>query len=50
MEWIRERGSVLWPGNFVRLLRAWTSYVRVEVKLELYELWLSLRGNIGLAN
>ncbi|KAK2813160.1 hypothetical protein FQN50_000837 [Emmonsiellopsis sp. PD_5] len=47
---IRQHGSVLWPRNFVRLIRAWASYLRVEMKLEMYESWLSVRGRLGLMN
>ncbi|KAI9771361.1 MAG: hypothetical protein M1840_002331 [Geoglossum simile] len=43
LENIKRRGSVLWPENFFRLLGAWGSYVRVELKLSLYEYFLSLR-------
>ncbi|KAI9798307.1 MAG: hypothetical protein M1833_004879 [Piccolia ochrophora] len=35
------------PRALLRLLRAWSSYVRVELKLSLYEWWVSVRG-LGL--
>jgi aarF domain-containing kinase len=50
VEKIRERGSLLWPGNAVRLLVAWVGYVRVEVKLEAFEIWLGVRRMLGLKN
>ncbi|KAL1953257.1 hypothetical protein VTO42DRAFT_3345 [Malbranchea cinnamomea] len=50
MERIRERGSIFWPRNFFCFLQAWASYLRVEIKLEIYERWLALRGRLGLAN
>ncbi|ODH30178.1 Atypical/ABC1/ABC1-B protein kinase [Paracoccidioides brasiliensis] len=50
MEVIRQHGSILWPRNFIRLLQAWASYLRVELKLEMYEHWLSIRGRLGLIN
>lgn len=50
MEKVREHGSILRPRNFLRFLHAWASYLRVEIKLEIYERWLSLRGRLGLTN
>ncbi|WEW55479.1 hypothetical protein PRK78_000910 [Emydomyces testavorans] len=50
MESIRRRGSILWPSNFFQLIRAWVSYLRIEMKLGIYEQWLSVRGRLGLAN
>ena len=43
VEIISQTGSVLWPSNFFRLLGAWTSFMRVEVKLSLYEYYISFR-------
>jgi len=48
MEIIRQHGSLLWPGNFVRSIRAWSSYMRVELKLSLYEYYLSIRRAFGM--
>ncbi|KAJ2968785.1 hypothetical protein NQ176_g9010 [Zarea fungicola] len=48
---IREMGggrSLFWPGNAVRVVAAWASYVRVEIKLEVFEFWLSLKRLLGL--
>ena len=47
MEQIRQRGSILWPHNLFRLLAAWTSFMRVEVKLSLYEYYISIRRLAG---
>ncbi|KAL9124166.1 MAG: hypothetical protein Q9175_008254, partial [Cornicularia normoerica] len=35
VEIIGQTGSILWPSNFLRLLGAWTSFTRVEIKLSL---------------
>ncbi|KAF2086134.1 ABC1 family protein [Saccharata proteae CBS 121410] len=43
------RGSMLWPGNVARLLTAWAAYVRVDLKLGLYEYYLELRRLLGMA-
>ncbi|KAI0414365.1 ABC1 family-domain-containing protein [Xylaria grammica] len=46
---IRQRpGSLLSPGNAVRFIAAWMGYLRVELKLEFFELWLSIRRIVGL--
>ncbi|EFQ98756.1 ABC1 family protein [Nannizzia gypsea CBS 118893] len=50
MELISKQGSIFWPPNFLRFLQAWVSYLRVEIKLEIYENWLSLRNRLGLTN
>ena len=47
MEQIRERGSIFWPHNLFQLLAAWTSFMRVEVKLSLYEYYISIRRVAG---
>ena len=49
LEMIREQSSSLfWPTKFLRLLGAWTSYVRVGMRLSLYEWYISFRGSLGL--
>jgi aarF domain-containing kinase len=48
VEEIRRAGSLFWPPNAVRLFGAWLGYVRVEVKLEVFELWLSVKRMLGL--
>ncbi|KFH44741.1 ABC1 family protein-like protein [Hapsidospora chrysogenum ATCC 11550] len=45
---IRARGSLLWPPNAARVLAAWIGYLRVEVKLEAFELWLGVKRVLGL--
>ncbi|KAI0440451.1 ABC1-domain-containing protein [Xylaria telfairii] len=45
---IRQRpGSLLSPGNAIRFIAAWMGYLRVELKLEVFELWLSIRRIVG---
>ncbi|KAI0896678.1 ABC1-domain-containing protein [Annulohypoxylon nitens] len=45
----RERpGSLLWPGNALRFIAAWVGYLRVELKLEAFELWLSIKRMVGV--
>jgi aarF domain-containing kinase len=45
---IRQRpGSLLSPGNAVRFVAAWVGYLRVELKLEVFELWLRIRRIVG---
>lgn len=48
VEEIQQRpGSLLSPGNAVRFLAAWVGFLRVELKLEFFELWLSIRRIVG---
>ena len=49
-EIIRQSGSVFWPRNLCRLTQAWTSYIRVELKLSLYELYISFRRFVGFSS
>jgi aarF domain-containing kinase len=49
VEDIRRRGSLLWPGNMIGLLGAWLGYFRVELKLEAFELFLSVKRAFGMA-
>ena len=49
VEELRGRGSLLWPRNFAGLLGAWIGYFRVEAKLELFELVLSLKRVVGMS-
>lgn len=48
LENIRARGSLLWPGNALRVMAAWVGYLRVEVKLEAFEFWLGFKRAFGL--
>ena len=44
MEMIRQDGGGLFrPGNLARFWNAWRGYLRVQLKLSIYETWLSLR-------
>lgn len=43
VETIGQNGSVLWPSNIFRLFGAWASFMRVEIKLSLYEYYISLQ-------
>ena len=45
---IKRRGGFLRPQNFLRLLRAWFGFVRMEMKLFGYERYLSVRRHLGL--
>ncbi|KNG87218.1 putative ubiquinone biosynthesis protein, partial [Aspergillus nomiae NRRL 13137] len=48
MDLIHETGGLLRPFNFLRFLAAWTGYLRVELKLSVYETLLSLKSRLGL--
>ncbi|RFU27927.1 hypothetical protein B7463_g8418, partial [Scytalidium lignicola] len=50
VENIRRQGSLLWPSNTLRLLGAWLGYLRVELKLESFELWLSIKRAFGMSS
>ncbi|KAI4278115.1 MAG: hypothetical protein LQ337_001259 [Flavoplaca oasis] len=43
MDIIRSHGSMLWPSNVLQRLGAWSSYLRVEAKLSLYEWYVFFR-------
>lgn len=43
MESINETGGILRLGNFFRFLSAWTGFLRVELKLSVYETLLSIK-------
>lgn len=47
LDMIRAHGSLLWPPNALRVLAAWVGFVRVEVKLEAFEMWLSIKRRLG---
>lgn len=49
IETIRAMGSFLWPPNTLRLIGAWLGFVRVELKLEAFETWLSIKRRFGLS-
>ncbi|GAQ07840.1 cytokinesis protein sepH [Aspergillus lentulus] len=48
MENINETGGILRPLNFLQFLWAWTGYLRVELKLSVYETLLSMKSRLGL--
>ncbi|KAJ5673953.1 hypothetical protein N7462_009392 [Penicillium macrosclerotiorum] len=48
MECIRESGGIFHYSNFFRFLSAWAGFLRVEVKLSIYETVLSLKSRFGL--
>jgi aarF domain-containing kinase len=48
IEIIRENGGPLRPSNFWQFLCAWTKFLRVELKLSVYETVLSLKSRVGL--
>ena len=48
LEIIGQSGNVLWPSNIVRLLGAWASFTRIEIKLSLYHYYISFRRFAGL--
>ncbi|KAL8914424.1 MAG: hypothetical protein Q9171_000929 [Xanthocarpia ochracea] len=50
MEIIRGRGSMLWPRNMLHRLAAWSSYLRVEAKLSLYEWYIFFRRVVRLSS
>ncbi|TLS24485.1 hypothetical protein PpBr36_08182 [Pyricularia pennisetigena] len=43
LEALRERGSLFSPRNALGLLAAWVGYLKVEVQLEAFEMWLSVK-------
>lgn len=50
LEQIRQRGSYFWPPNTLRLLAASLGFLRVELKLKAFELWLSVKRMAGWNN
>ncbi|KAI4129646.1 MAG: hypothetical protein LQ338_002129 [Usnochroma carphineum] len=50
IETIRSQGSALWPRNMFGLIVAWSSYLRVEAKLLLYEWYIYGIRVAGLAS
>jgi aarF domain-containing kinase len=43
-----HRGSFLWPSNFLHLFQAWSSFIRIELKLYFYERYLSIRRHLHM--
>ncbi|KAK3327396.1 ABC1 family-domain-containing protein [Cercophora scortea] len=48
LEAIGKLGSPYWPPNALRVVSAWLGFVRVEMNLEAFELWLSVKRLLGL--
>ncbi|KAM4066164.1 ABC1 family protein [Hirsutella rhossiliensis] len=48
LDQVRAQGSLLWPSNALRVLAAWLGHLRVEVKLEAFELGLAVKRLLGL--
>ncbi|KAH7357873.1 ABC1 family protein [Plectosphaerella cucumerina] len=48
LEDLRARGSLFWPPNTVRFLVIWAGFLRVEIKLGAFELWLGVKRALGL--
>lgn len=48
MELIKESGGLFRLSNFVKFLAAWAGYLRVEVKLSVYEAIHSFKSRVGL--
>lgn len=49
LENIRESaGGLLRPLNFLRFLIAWMGFLRVELKLSVYETVLSVKSRVGM--
>jgi aarF domain-containing kinase len=44
---IRQRGSLYWPPNALRVFAAWLGLLRVEIKLEAFELWIGIKRAFG---
>ncbi|KAK3307966.1 ABC1 family-domain-containing protein [Chaetomium strumarium] len=47
LEEIRQRGSLYWPPNALRVFAAWLGLLRVEIKLEAFELWIGIKRAFG---
>ncbi|KAK8049974.1 hypothetical protein PG994_011704 [Apiospora phragmitis] len=43
-----HNGSLLWPVNALRFLAAYVGFLRVELKLEMFEMWLTLKRVVGI--
>ncbi|KAL0778180.1 hypothetical protein CaCOL14_005833 [Colletotrichum acutatum] len=47
LEDLKQRGSLLWPPNTLRLMSAWIGFLRVEFKLGAFEWYLSAKRAFG---
>ncbi|KAF5026200.1 hypothetical protein F66182_1764 [Fusarium sp. NRRL 66182] len=50
LEEISRNGSLFWPLNAVRVFAAWFGFMRVEIKLEAFEMWLFTKRVLGLGS
>ncbi|KAF4971428.1 hypothetical protein FSARC_1737 [Fusarium sarcochroum] len=50
LEEISRSGSLFWPFNAVRVFAAWVGFMRVEIKLEAFEMWLFTKRMLGLGS
>lgn len=50
LEIVSQHGSIFWPRNLLRFLCTFADYVRVEIKLQVYETWLSMRNRFGTSS
>lgn len=50
VEDLRKRGSLLMPRNLIGLVGAWLGYFRIELKLEAFELWLSVKRAVNMVS
>ena len=48
LERLRQAGSLLWPGNLLAFVQAWSAHMRVELKLSAYVSYVQLRALLGL--
>lgn len=42
-------GSLLWLPNLLTWLQAWSTHMRVELKLNIFESYLAIRSMLGMA-
>jgi aarF domain-containing kinase len=47
LDLIRQRGSLYWPPNALSVFAAWLGFVRIEIKLEAFELWIGFKRFFG---
>ncbi|KAK4162613.1 ABC1 family-domain-containing protein [Cladorrhinum sp. PSN259] len=50
LEEIRQKGSLYWPPNAIRVFTAWLGLMRVELKLEAFEAWIGIKRILGYGN
>lgn len=51
VDFLRQSGGLFWPpGHALRLMGAWTAFMRIRLQLAVYESLLYVRGRLGLRN